>query len=267
MKKYFFIVTLLLLSLNNNSLAQELKNCIFGKSSLNFIIDRENNTVTQINPQKGTERIFNIKEIKDDFIITEVRPDQNQPSDGTELNLDLKLAKVEAKRVQDQGGGFNVYYDSYLGQCQNQNSSNQANSSSTNAINLFGLNATMNMVTAEQTLGNNGYKCLPLNQFEKLCINGEKKIKLSSDLFVFTCSAFNGCAYKADEVRNFFQKELSIQINSRELSTGLIQTEAICGEGPAGDKICVVNESITSDVGPSIYLMKHKLGSTGMSLN
>ena len=137
----------------------------------------------------------------------------------------------------------------------------------TNAINLFGLNATMNMDTAEQTLGNNGYKCFPINQFEKLCINGEKKIKLSSDLFVFTCSAFNGCAFKADEVSNFFQKELSIQINSRELTAGLIPTEAICGEGPAGDKICVVNESITSDVGPSIYLMKHKLGSTGMSLN
>ena len=71
----------------------------------------------------------------------------------------------------------------------------------------------------------------------------------------------------SNEVKSFFEKELNIKISSREVSQGLIPTNAICGEGPAGDKLCIVNQSISSDVGPSVHLMKHKLGSSGMSLN
>ena len=142
-----------------------------------------------------------------------------------------------------------------------------SNSMAQNAINLFGLNASMDMASAETALNNNGYKCLPLGHFDKLCINQGKQIKISEGLFVITCSAYGGCAYKADEVKSFFEKELNIKISSREVSQGLIPTNAICGEGPAGDKICIVNESISSDVGPSVHLMKHKLGAGGMSLN
>lgn len=143
-----------------------------------------------------------------------------------------------------------------------------SNSMAQNAINLFGINASMDMASAETALNNNGYQCLPLGIFDKLCMTQEgKQIKISEGLFVITCSAYGGCAYKADEVKSFFEKELNIKISSREVSQGLIPTNAICGEGPAGDKICIVNESISSDVGPSVHLMKHKLGAGGMSLN
>lgn len=143
-----------------------------------------------------------------------------------------------------------------------------SNSMAQNAIKLFGLNASMDMASAETALNNNGYQCLPLGIFDKLCMTQEgKQIKISEGLFVITCSAYGGCAYKADEVKSFFEKELNIKISSREVSQGLIPTNAICGEGPAGDKICIVNESISSDVGPSVHLMKHKLGAGGMSLN
>ena len=142
-----------------------------------------------------------------------------------------------------------------------------SNSMAENAITLFGLNASMDMASAESALNNNGYKCIPLSHFDTLCINEGKHIKISEGLFVITCSAYGGCAYKADEVKSFLEKEINIKINSTEVSQGLIPTNAICGEGPAGDKICIVNESITSDVGPSLHLMKHKLGSSGMSLN
>ena len=143
-----------------------------------------------------------------------------------------------------------------------------SNSMAQNAINLFGINASMDMASAETALNNNGYQCLPLGIFDKLCMTQEgKQIKISEGLFVITCSAYGGCAYKADEVKSFFEKELNIKISSREVSQGLIPTNAICGEGPAGDKICIVNESTSSDVGPSVHLMKHKLGAGGMSLN
>jgi len=142
-----------------------------------------------------------------------------------------------------------------------------SNSMAQNAITLFGLNASMDMASAESALNKNGYKCIPLGHFDKLCINQGKQIKISEGLFVITCSAYGGCAYEVDEVKSFLEKEGNIKINSTEVSQGLIPTNAICGEGLAGDKICSVNESFSIDVGPSVHLMNHKLGSNGMSLN
>ena len=267
MKRYLVVIFLLLFSFNTNSVAQEFKNCDFGGNSLFFyIIDESTNTITQLNKAKGTKTIYKIKEIKNNLIVSEVRPNDNNDADGTELNLDLNTFKVQYKRVQNQGGGWNVYYRTYEGQCENPNSS-QASTSSSNAITIFGINIGMDVDSAERILNTKGYNCGPLNQFDKLCMSSGKQIQLSDGLFIFMCNSFGGCAYKADEVRSFFEKELNLKINSRETSAGLIPTPSICGIGSAGDKVCIVNESLTSDVGPSVYLMKHKFGSSGMSLN
>ena len=111
MKRYLVVIFLLLFSFNTNSVAQEFKNCVFGKNSLFFyIIDESTNTITQLNKAKGTKTIYKIKEIKNNLIVSEVRPDDNNDADGSELNLDLNTFKVQYKRVQNQGGGWNVYY-------------------------------------------------------------------------------------------------------------------------------------------------------------
>ena len=52
-----------------------------------------------------------------------------------------------------------------------------SNSMAQNTINLFGLNASMDMASAETALNNNGYKCIPFSQFDTLCINEGKHIK------------------------------------------------------------------------------------------
>ena len=272
MKKYFVLIFLLIFTFNSNSTAQELKNCAFTKYSLDFVIDKTKNTVSSLNKEKGTENIYNIKEIKNNIIITEIRPVDNKPNLGFELKLDFNLFNAQPKLFENKGNGW-IEVKTYEAQCEKQNNSQQnsqssASSSSSNELSLFGLKASMDMTSAESALSSKGYKCAPLGIFDKLCMTQEgKKIKISDGLFVIFCSAYNGCAYKADEVKSFFEKELNIKISSREVTQGLIPTNAICGEGPAGDKICIVNESISSDVGPSVHLMKHKLGSSGMSLN
>lgn len=272
MKKYFLLTFFILFAFINSSTAQELKNCPFPNYSLDFVIDKTKNTVTSLNKEKGTENIYNIKEIKNNIIITELRPVDTKPNFGFKLKLDVNLFKVQTKLFENNGNGWSEI-DTFETQCEKQknsqeNSQSSVSSSSSNKISLFGLNASMDMTSAESALNNKGYECLPLSHFDKLCMTQEgKQIKISDGLFVITCSAYGGCAYKADEVKSFFEKELNIKISSREVSQGLIPTNAICGEGPAGDKICIVNESISSDVGPSVHLMKHKLGSSGMSLN
>jgi len=76
---------------------------------------------------------------------------------------------------------------------------------------------------------------------------------------------YGGCKYTAIEVANFFSKELNLKIRNPEI-VGIFQEPAYCGEGPDGDKLCVVY-SLTSNLGPNIDITKHKLGGTGMSLN
>ena len=272
MKKYLVLILLLIFTFNSNSIAQELKNCVFGKNTLDFVIDKTKNIVSQLNKEKGTEQIYNIKEIKNNMIISEVSLFDGKDNEGIELNLDFNLFKAQPIHVKKNGSAWEVL-KTYEAQCEKQNNSQQnskssVSSSSSNELSLFGLNASMDMTSAESALNNKGYECLPLSHFDKLCVTQEgKQIKISDGLFVIMCSAYGGCAYKADEVKSFFEKELNIKISSREVSQGLIPTNAICGEGPAGDKICIVNESISSDVGPSVHLMKHKLGSSGMTLN
>ena len=70
MKKYFLLTFFILFAFINSSTAQELKNCPFPNYSLDFVIDKTKNTVTSLNKEKGTENIYNIKEIKNNIIIT-----------------------------------------------------------------------------------------------------------------------------------------------------------------------------------------------------
>ena len=76
---------------NSNSIAQELKNCVFGKNTLDFVIDKTKNIVSQLNKEKGTEQIYNIKEIKNNMIISEVSLFDGKDNEGIELNLDFNL--------------------------------------------------------------------------------------------------------------------------------------------------------------------------------
>ena len=40
MKKYLVLILFLIFNFNSNSIAQELKNCVFGKNTLDFVIDK-----------------------------------------------------------------------------------------------------------------------------------------------------------------------------------------------------------------------------------
>ena len=61
------------------------------------------------------------------------------------------------------------------------------------------------------------------------------------------------------------------KINNPEIIGTYLPREALCGEGKARDKICVVKRSsLVTDpklAGPDIYLFKGKLGASGMSLD
>ena len=132
-------------------------------------------------------------------------------------------------------------------------------------IKVFGLDVTMDLKTAEDVLKNQNYQCNNINGEMIMCDNSGKSITVSKDLIQINCEAYGGCKYNSVEVANFFSKELNLRIENPEI-IGIFQEPAYCGEGPDGDKICVIY-SLTSDLGPSIDIMKHKLGGSGMSLN
>ena len=226
MKKYLVLILFLIFNFNSNSIAQELKNCVFGKNTLDFVIDKTKNIVSQLNKEKGTEQIYNIKEIKNNMIVSDIRGSKYLeninnfkiniiPSSPLKnkniLNLDFNLFKAQPIHVKKNGSEWEVL-KTYEAQCEKQNNSQQnskssVSSSSSNELSLFGLNASMDMTSAESALNNKGYECLPLSHFDKLCVTQEgKQIKISDGLFVIMCSAYGGCAYKADEVKSFFEK-------------------------------------------------------------
>ena len=132
-------------------------------------------------------------------------------------------------------------------------------------IKVFGIDVTMDIKTAEEVLKKQNYQCNNTNGEMISCDNSGKRITVSKDLIQISCEAYGGCKYNSIEVANFFSKELNLKIINPEI-VGIFQEPAYCGEGTDGDKICVIY-SMTSDLGPSINIMKHKLGGSGMSLN
>ena len=64
-----------------------------------------------------------------------------------------------------------------------------------------------------------------------------------------------------------FKQELDLRnlnLNITNLSSyGITQDPAYCGEGPDGDQMCVVF-SLNNNLGPSLKILKHKLGGSGL---
>ena len=139
------------------------------------------------------------------------------------------------------------------------------NNSISAPIKLFDLDVTMGMKTSEEILTNKNYKCSNVMDLYVTCVNSEKRISIGNDFIEIQCSVYNGCKNTVVEVVKFFEKELNFQARNPE-TFGITNDPAFCGEGPDGDKICFVY-TIASELGPSIWIKKHKLGSSGMTLN
>ena len=122
----------------------------------------------------------------------------------------------------------------------------------------------MDKQTAKEILTKKNFVCNDVMEMI-MCDKSGGTVTVSKDLIQITCGVYGGCKYTAIEVANFFSKELNLKIRNPEI-VGIFQEPAYCGEGTDGDKFCVIY-SLTSNLGPSIDIMKHKLGGSGMSLN
>ena len=138
------------------------------------------------------------------------------------------------------------------------------NNSFSDPIKVLGIDVTMGKQTAKEILTKKNFVCNDVMEMI-MCDKSGGTVTVSKDLIQITCAVYGGCKYTAIEVANFFSKELNLKIRNPEI-VGIFQEPAYCGEGPDGDKLCVVY-SLTSNLGPNIDITKHKLGGTGMSLN
>ena len=132
-------------------------------------------------------------------------------------------------------------------------------------IKVYGLDVTMDLKTSEDILKKQNYTCNKVMDTMIMCQNGIKKITVSEGLIQLDCETYGGCKYQYIEIANFFSKELNLKIRNPEL-VGMFEEPALCGEGPDGDKLCVLYD-ITNNQGRRIFVMKHKLGGTGLTLN
>ena len=131
-------------------------------------------------------------------------------------------------------------------------------------IKLLGLDATMDIKTAEDILKKQNYICNNVMDVLINCKNADKFVQVAKKHILFNCHVYRGCNAKSTEVVKFFESELKFKIRNPETSD--IFDTAFCGEGPDGDKFCVKYDQL-NDIGPSLLIIKHKLGDTGMSLN
>ena len=138
------------------------------------------------------------------------------------------------------------------------------NNSFSDPIKVLGIDVTMGKQTAKEILTKKNFVCNDVMEMI-MCDKSGGTVTVSKGLIQITCAVYGGCKYTAIEVANFFSKELNLKIRNPEI-VGIFQEPAYCGEGPDGDKLCVIY-SLTSNLGPNIDIMKHKLGGTGMSLN
>ena len=138
------------------------------------------------------------------------------------------------------------------------------NNSFSDPIKVLGIDVSMGKQTAKEILTKKNFVCKDVMEMI-MCDKSGGTVTVSKDLIQITCAVYGGCKYTAIEVANFFSKELNLKIRNPEI-VGIFQEPAYCGEGPDGDKLCVVY-SLTSNLGPNIDITKHKLGGTGMSLN
>ena len=142
------------------------------------------------------------------------------------------------------------------------------------AISIFGLSVAMDMQANVAAAEAKGYKCQDILEM-KTC-KGKGVIEITSDvsstipMLTFNCATYGGCVYDLYEAGKFIGKKLNVTINNPEVIGTYLPREAICGEGKAGDKICVVKPTAVTNpkvAGPVISLFKGKFGASGMSLD
>ena len=138
------------------------------------------------------------------------------------------------------------------------------NNSISAPIQVFGIDVTQDKQTVKDILTKQNFVCNNVMEMI-MCDKSGGTVTVSKDLIQITCGVYGGCKYTAIEVANFFSKELNLKIRNPEI-IGIFQEPAYCGDGPDGDKLCVIYD-LTSNLGPDINIMKHKLGGSGMSLN
>ena len=141
------------------------------------------------------------------------------------------------------------------------------NNSFSAPIKLLGLDATMDIKTINDILTKKNYNCDILSKTIMSCYTNDtptKLIDVAKETISFNCEVYGGCKFKSPEVAKFLSKELKFKISNTELIGEY--NMGICGEGPDGDKLCVVS-GLTDTLGPALFLMKHKLGGSGMSLD
>ena len=155
------------------------------------------------------------------------------------------------------------------------------NKALTDPIKVLNIDVSMDIYTAKSVLGNQ-YDC-KINKFENnlgsegrslLCSTNDNYLVVSYEKNInnrnkgkitFFCKVYNGCDYNLVEVATFFQNTLNLKLHPVQ-SFGMFNQPAYCGEGPDGDKICVVKRYKKS-LGPIIVLLEHKFGGAGMKIN
>ena len=136
-------------------------------------------------------------------------------------------------------------------------------SANADLLTVLGINAGMDIKTAENLIKKRGYSC---SNFINTLMCGSTKgiITLNpNQTYTFNCKTYGGCGNKFTKVVSFFEKKLKIKINNFELVGKNNPIPSMCGIGKKGDKICITNEKSS---GPYIYLSKNRLGSSGMSI-
>ena len=147
------------------------------------------------------------------------------------------------------------------------------NNSISAPIKLFTLDLTMDVKTVHDLLINANYECTD-NMSDMSYIycskpapdqgtGALKTISFSKKVISFSCEVYGGCNYSATEIANHYSKELNLNITNLS-SYGITQDPAYCGEGPDGDQMCVVF-SLNNNLGPSLKILKHKFGRSGLS--
>ncbi|MDC0030825.1 hypothetical protein OAI99_02670 [Candidatus Pelagibacter sp.] len=140
------------------------------------------------------------------------------------------------------------------------------NNSMSAPIKVFGIDLRMELKTVEDMLVKKDFKCNYANMTALTCNKSpEMKITFSKepDMLLVNCEAYKGCNASATEIAKFFSNHLKLNIATLS-SYGIFRDPAYCGDGPDGDKICVVF-SLNNNLGPKIVLLKHRLDEPGLS--
>ena len=128
-----------------------------------------------------------------------------------------------------------------------------------NALTFLKVNHNMTNFKKAGALEQQGYNCAELaGNFA--CGKGDSEIQILSERVQFNCNTYNGCAYKESDVISSLEKNFGIDISSKEIISSYSgDYRATCGDGPDGDRICVVENN-----GTDVWLFKGSLGASGM---